>query len=90
MRAAVSDPPLPIRHHDERAARVRPTSAEVDVRYLLMIYGDEAAYEAATEEQRERCATSTAGRRRLGSRLRRGELAASTSATTLRAARSSS
>ena len=30
-----------------------PTSAEVTVRYLLMIYGDEAGYEAATEEQRE-------------------------------------
>ena len=28
-----------------------PTSAEVTVRYLLMIYGDEAGYEAATEEQ---------------------------------------
>ena len=86
MRAVVSDPSLPIRHHDERAARVRPTSAEVDVRYLLMIYGDEAAYEAATEEQREALRNEygkvAAG---WGARLQAGEeLASSTSATTVR------
>ena len=63
-----------------------PTSAEVTVRYLLMIYGDEAGYEAATEEQREALRNEygrvAAG---WGDRLRGGdELAASTSATTVR------
>ena len=63
-----------------------PTSAEVTVRYLLMIYGDEAGYEAATEEQREALRNEygrvAAG---WGSRLQGGdELAASTSATTVR------
>ena len=63
-----------------------PTSAEVTVRYLLMIYGDEAGYEAATEEQREALRNEygriAAG---WGDRLRGGdELALSTSATTVR------
>ena len=63
-----------------------PTSAEVTVRYLLMIYGDEAGYEAATEEQREALRKEygrvAAG---WGSRLQGGdELALSTSATTVR------
>jgi hypothetical protein len=63
-----------------------PTSAEVTVRYLLMIYGDEAGYEAATEEQREalrneygRIAAGWGGRMKAGD-----ELAPSTSATTVR------
>jgi hypothetical protein len=61
-------------------------SAEVTVRYLLMIYGDEAGYEAATDEQREALRNEygrvAAG---WGDRLRGGdELAASTSATTVR------
>jgi hypothetical protein len=63
-----------------------PMSAEVTVRYLLMIYGDEASYEAATEEQREALRNEygrvAAG---WGDRLRGGdELALSTSATTVR------
>ena len=63
-----------------------PMSAEVTVRYLLMIYGDEAGYEAATEEQREALRNEygrvAAG---WGDRLRGGdELALSTSATTVR------
>ena len=63
-----------------------PTSAEVTVRYLLMIYGNEAGYEAATEEQREALRNEygrvAAG---WGDRLRGGdELALSTSATTVR------
>jgi len=63
-----------------------PMSAEVTVRYLLMIYGDEAGYEAATEEQREALRNEygrvAAG---WGERLRGGdELALSTSATTVR------
>ena len=63
-----------------------PMSAEVTVRYLLMIYGDEAGYEAATEEQREAMRNEygrvAAG---WGDRLRGGdELALSTSATTVR------
>ena len=63
-----------------------PTSAEVTVRYLLMIYGDEAGYEAATEEQRKALRNEygrvAAG---WGSRMQGGdELAASTSATTVR------
>ena len=63
-----------------------PTSAEVTVRYLLMIYGDEAGYEAATEEQREALRNEygrvAAG---WGGRLQGGdELALSTSATTVR------
>jgi hypothetical protein len=63
-----------------------PMSAEVTVRYLLMIYGDEAGYEAATEEQRE-ALRNEYGRvaARWGDRLRGGdELALSTSATTVR------
>ena len=63
-----------------------PMSAEVTVRYVLMIYGDEAGYEAATEEQREALRNEygrvAAG---WGDRLRGGdELALSTSATTVR------
>ncbi len=56
------------------------------MRYLLMIYGDEAAYDAATEEQREALRNEygkvAAG---WGARLQAGEeLASSTSATTVR------
>ena len=56
------------------------------MRYLLMIYGDEAAYEAATEEQRgtlrDEYGQIAAG---WGGALQAGdELAASTSATTVR------
>ena len=56
------------------------------MRYLLMIYGDEAGYEAATEEQREAIRNEygrvAAG---WGDRMQGGdELAASTSATTVR------
>jgi hypothetical protein len=58
----------------------------VHVRYLLMIYGDEAGYEAATEEQREAMRNEygrvAAG---WGERLQGGdELASSSSATTVR------
>jgi hypothetical protein len=56
------------------------------VRYLLMIYGDEAGYDAATEEQREAIRAEygrvAAG---WGDRMVAGdELASSTSATTVR------
>ena len=56
------------------------------MRYLLMIYGDESGYEAATEEQRESIRTEygrvAAG---WGDRMQGGEeLASSTSATTVR------
>ena len=56
------------------------------MRYLLMIYGDEAGYEAATEEQREALRNEygsvAAG---WGEAMQAGdELAASSSATTVR------